>query len=87
LPPHISFPPNGAVVAVQPNGLNQKMPLKASGGHGTLRWVVNGSPLPADVGTGPNVWWMPDSEGFTRITVVDADGRSDTTQIRLKAEK
>jgi penicillin-binding protein 1C len=87
LPPHISFPPNGAVVAVQPNGLNQKMPLKASGGRGTLHWVVNGAPLPADAGTGPEVWWTPDSEGFARITVVDADGRSDTTQIRLRADK
>jgi penicillin-binding protein 1C len=87
LPPHISFPPNGAVVAVQPNGLNQKMPLKAAGGNGTLRWVVNGAPLPADVGTGPQVWWTPEGEGFARITVVDADGRSDTAQIRLKAEK
>ncbi|MBI1212801.1 MAG: penicillin-binding protein 1C [Alphaproteobacteria bacterium] len=87
IPPHISFPPNGAVVAVQPNGLNQRMPLKASGGRGTLRWVVNGMPLPAEAGSGPEVWWTPDSEGFARITVVDADGRSDTSQIRLKAEK
>lgn len=87
LPPRISFPPNGAVVAVQPNGLNQRMPLKASGGKGTLHWVINGTPLPSESGTGPEVWWTPDSEGFARITVVDADGRSDTSQIRLKADK
>jgi penicillin-binding protein 1C len=63
------------------------MPLKASGGKGTLHWVINGTPLPAETGTGPEVWWTPDSEGFARITVVDADGRSDTSQIRLKADK
>jgi hypothetical protein len=27
-----------------------------------------------------------DAEGFAQITVVDADGRSDTAQVRLKAE-
>jgi penicillin-binding protein 1C len=87
MPPRISFPPNGAVVSIQPAGsLQQKLPLKASGGKGVLRWVINGVPLSADVGSGPNIWWTPDGEGFTRITVVDADGRSDTSQVRLKAE-
>ena len=35
---------------------------------------------------GTDSWWTPEGEGFARITVVDADGRSDTSQIRLKAE-
>ena len=88
LPPHISFPPNGAVVSLQPAGqLQQKLPLKAAGGQGMLRWVINGVPLAADIGSGPQIWWTPEGEGFARITVVDADGRSDTSQIRLKAEK
>ena len=88
LPPHISFPPNGAVVALRPAGqLQDKLPLKAAGGKGTLRWVINGMPVAGDAGSGAQIWWTPDGEGFARITVVDADGRSDTSQIRLKAEK
>jgi len=88
LPPRISFPPNGAVVSLRPAGqLQQKLPLKAAGGKGMLRWVINGVPLAADVGSGPQAWWTPEGEGFARITVVDADGRSDTAQVRLKAEK
>src|SRR6185295_4065833 len=37
VPPHISFPPNGAVVSIQPTGnLQQQLPLKATGGKGLL---------------------------------------------------
>jgi membrane carboxypeptidase/penicillin-binding protein PbpC len=47
-----------------------------------LQWVINGTPVEDST----NPWWTPDAEGFAQITVVDADGRSDTAQIRLKAE-
>ncbi len=83
-PPRISFPPNGATVSLMDGGKMQAMPLKAQGGRGPLRWVVNGLPLASTSGT--DSWWTPDGEGFARVTVVDADGRSDTSQIRLKAE-
>ena len=80
-PPRIAFPPNGATVSLDDPKKPQALPLKAQGGREPLRWVINGSPLES-----PNGWWTPDGEGFARITVVDADGRSDTAQIRLKAE-
>jgi penicillin-binding protein 1C len=52
--------------------------LRASGGTAPLRWVVNGLPLPED-----QHYWLPDSEGFARLTLVDAAGRSATVQIRI----
>jgi penicillin-binding protein 1C len=81
-PPRIQFPPNGATISIEDSKKPQALPLKAQGGREPLRWVVNGLPLEAN-----NTWWTPDGEGFARITVVDADGRSDTSQIRLKGEK
>jgi len=81
-PPRISFPPNGAVVSLDDPKKPQPLPLKAQGGRPPLRWVINGMPLESDV----EGWWTPEGEGFARVTVVDADGRSDTAQIRLKAE-
>ncbi|MCE9520799.1 MAG: penicillin-binding protein 1C [Alphaproteobacteria bacterium] len=80
-PPRISFPPNGAVVSLVDPKKPQALPLKAQGGRAPLRWVINGAPL-----SGSDSWWTPDGAGFARVTVVDADGRSDTSQIRLKAE-
>jgi penicillin-binding protein 1C len=82
-PPRISFPPNGATVSISDLKRPEALPLKAQGGRAPLQWVVNGAPLNAEA----NGWWTPDAEGFAQITVVDADGRSDTSQIRLKAEK
>ena len=83
-PPRISFPPNGAVISLLDPAKPQALPLKAQGGRAPLRWVVNG--LPLMIAPGTDGWWTPDGEGFARVTVVDADGRSDTSQIRLKAE-
>lgn len=81
-PPRISFPPNGATVSITDRANPEPMPLKATGGRAPLQWVVNGTPLPDSA----SPWWTPDAEGFAQITVVDADGRSDTAQVRLKAE-
>lgn len=85
-PPRISFPPNGATVSLDNPKKPQAMPLKAQGGRAPLRWVVNGLPLENQSMLGSDSWWTPEGEGFARITVVDADGRSDTSQIRLKAQ-
>jgi penicillin-binding protein 1C len=83
-PPRIAFPPNGAVVSLDNPKKPQALPLKANGGRAPLRWVINGLPLASESLLGADTWWTPEGEGFARITVVDADGRSDTSQIRLK---
>lgn len=81
-PPRISFPPDGATISIADAKKPEALPLKAQGGEAPLHWVVNGQPLEENA----NGWWTPDSEGFAHITVVDANGRSDTAQIRLKVE-
>ena len=81
-PPRIAFPPDGSTVSIANVKKPEALPLKAQGGRPPLRWIVNGVPLSDEA----SPWWTPDDEGFARITVVDADGRSDTAQIRLKAE-
>ncbi|MBI3676032.1 MAG: penicillin-binding protein 1C [Proteobacteria bacterium] len=83
-PPVISFPPNGATVPLPAADAKDKtITLKADGGKGPLTWLVNGSLLGSFDRFQP-VQFVPDGEGFARITVVDARGLSDTSQIRFK---
>ena len=75
--PRILFPPDGAVVEWHPNdGAHGGLPLKAEGGARPLAWVVNGKPAGADA-------WQPDGDGFARIAVVDAEGRSAEVRVRV----
>ena len=50
-----------------------------------LRWIVDGTPLPA-AESWAQTEWKPKSEGFSRVTVIDAEGRSATSNIRLKRD-
>jgi penicillin-binding protein 1C len=84
-PPRISFPPDGAVVSLPPPDAPQSMALKAVGGEGPLRWIINGVPVAG--GEGEQINWTPDGEGFTQVTVVDTAGRSATSRVRFKAAK
>jgi len=81
-PPSISFPPNGATVPL-PQSHDGGVPLKATGGREPLTWLVNGRLLGSFDRFQP-ITLTPDGEGVTRITVVDAQGRSDTAQVRFK---
>jgi penicillin-binding protein 1C len=83
-PPSIAFPPNGAVVPL-PDAKNKDaaLQLKADGGRSPLTWLVNGAPLGSFDRFAPALY-TPQGEGMARVTVVDADGRSDTSQIRFK---
>ena len=76
--PTILYPPNGAVVAWD----GAALPLEAAGGVGQLRWLVDGTPLPA---AGPRrpIYWQPAGLGFARLTVIDADGHSARATVRL----
>jgi penicillin-binding protein 1C len=83
-PPSISFPPNGATVPLaDAKAKDRSIMLKADGGRAPLTWLVDGQLIgsfdrfqPATI--------TPPGEGFARITVVDASGRSDTAKIRFK---
>ncbi len=83
-PPVISFPPNGALVPLpDAQTKDTAVQFKADGGRGPLTWLVNGAPLGSFDRFAPALY-TPQGEGLARVTVVDADGRSDTSEIRFK---
>jgi penicillin-binding protein 1C len=85
-PPSISFPPNGATVPIPgPNAKDRTILFKADGGSGPLTWLVDGQLLGSFDRFQP-VLFQPQGEGFARVTVVDAEGRSDTANIRFKRQ-
>ena len=86
-PPTIAFPPNGTVVPLPAvSAKDETIVLKADGGREPLTWLVNGQLL-GNFDRFQPVLYKPDGEGVARITVVDAQGRSDTSQIRFKKAK
>jgi penicillin-binding protein 1C len=83
-PPSISFPPNGATVPLPAATAKDKtILLKADGGKEPLTWLVNGSLVGSYDRFAPALY-TPEGEGPARVTVVDAEGRSDTAQVRFK---
>lgn len=86
-PPTIAFPPNGTVVPLPvASAKDQSIVLKAEGGREPLTWLVNGQLL-GNFDRFQPVLYTPDGEGVGRITVVDAQGRSDTALVRFKKSK
>lgn len=86
-PPAISFPPNGAVVPLpEASAADPSLQFKADGGRAPLTWLVNGAPLGSFDRFAPALY-TPEGEGLARVTVVDADGRSATSEIRFKKLK
>ena len=82
-PPRILFPPDGAVVEWRADdGAHGGLPLKAEGGAKPLAWIVNGTPL-QKAALGGSGAWEPDGDGFARIAVVDAEGRSAEVRVRV----
>ncbi len=83
-PPSIAFPPDGATVPIPaPNAREKSILFKAEGGRAPFTWLVNGAILGSFDRFTP-VPYQPTGEGFARVTVVDAEGRSDTARIRFK---
>lgn len=85
-PPTIAFPPNGSVVPLPTDPKDKTIVLKADGGKAPLTWLVNGELIGSFDRFQP-VLFTPDGEGLARITVVDAQGRSDSSQVRFKKPK
>jgi penicillin-binding protein 1C len=86
LPLSIQFPVDGSTVSIRQRA---GMPLIASGGQPPLRWLVNDTPLPVDVGGGSHrprrqTLWHPHGVGFARVTVVDAGGRAASARVRVQ---
>jgi len=82
----IAFPPpNSDVEIASSEGQAEELPvaLKAEGGTLPLTWLVDGVPL-ASSPHRRDTFLKPHGPGFVQITVVDAEGHSDRTQIRLR---
>ncbi|MEA2857356.1 MAG: penicillin-binding protein, partial [Methylobacteriaceae bacterium] len=83
-PLRIAFPPNGARVDL---GLNRadasSLALKAQGGAPPLTWIVNGAPVgPPDPRR--QAIWTPDGIGYARVSVIDAQGMTDSVSVRVE---
>ena len=88
----IAYPPNGARVdlglskAVAKPDVGDGPPslaLKAQGGVLPLTWLVNGQPVTA-ANIRREAAWTPDGAGFARVSVVDANGATDSITVRLE---
>jgi len=83
------FPTDGADLALsQLDGSLAPLPLTAAAGRRPLTWLVNGRPL-EDTSirrtTRRDALWHPvRSGGPVRITVIDADGRSDHATVTIR---
>jgi penicillin-binding protein 1C len=76
--PRIVYPPDGALIEWH----GEELPLEAAGGKRPLQWLVDGKPLPPDLPRRP-VYWLPQGIGFVHLTVIDAQGRSAHSAVRL----
>ncbi len=85
-PLKIAFPPNGARIDL---GLTERaeaaapLALKAEGGVPPLTWIVNGEPVGMPE-LRRQASFVPDGAGFTRVSVIDAQGKTDSVVVRLE---
>jgi penicillin-binding protein 1C len=81
----IMFPPNGARLELAGDGSGKPEPiaLKVTGGSGPLTVLVNGLPVAATPGR-RTLFFEPEGPGFVRLTVMDANGSTDSVVVRLQ---
>ncbi len=90
-PLKIFYPPDGARIDLGLKGATDgdkpELALKAQGGAPPLTWMVNGAPLHGELNAQNQrheARWAPDGAGFARVSVVDANGASDSVLVRLE---
>ncbi|MCC5870477.1 MAG: penicillin-binding protein 1C, partial [Gammaproteobacteria bacterium] len=77
--PDIIFPPDGAEVWAEDQ---ERSFVPAARGRAPLRWYSNGAPVPLDAAGAPV--WTPGTPGFHELVVVDREGRSASTRVRVR---
>ncbi len=83
-PPHILYPPDGAIVDLSlEDGGRSALSLEAEGGVPPYRWSVNGIPVAAPSTLGAPQW-QPDGPGYARISVLDRAGHRASATIDLR---
>ena len=80
---HILFPPDGARLDLSTtDGKPDPIPLKITGAVAPLTLFVNGNPVPPqERGT---LFFTPDGPGFSRVTVIDSTGATDSVFVRIE---
>jgi penicillin-binding protein 1C len=81
---HIMYPPNGAQIELATtDGKPDPVTLKVSGGVEPLTVLVNGVPVAAQAGK-RTMFFAPDGPGFVRLTVMDANGATESVLVRVQ---
>ncbi|CUX57862.1 MULTISPECIES: penicillin-binding protein 1C [Agrobacterium] len=78
--PRIVYPPEGARVELSSQSGISPLVLKLQGGRAPFRWLANGLPLP-DASHRRNSEWRPEGQGYSTLTVIDADGRASSVRV------
>jgi penicillin-binding protein 1C len=78
--PRIVFPPDGARVELASGDGAMPLVLKLQGGRAPFRWLANGEPVEAPSRRRTSRW-LPDGTGFSKLTVIDAAGRTASVEV------
>ena len=73
----VHFPPDGVTLKLSRWGRFRPVRLKATGGAGPVRWLVNGRLLDGTV-------WQPEASGVVTLTALDARGHRARTTVQVK---
>lgn len=83
--PNISYPPDGARVELPSDAGDTPRPIivKVRGGAAPFNWFADGTPISLQTRR-PRIGWTPHGRGFSTLTVIDAEGRSDQVTVFLE---
>ncbi len=82
-PLEIAFPPDGARIDLGGGGEMAALALKALGGVPPFTWLVDGVPVVNQDARRESLWENP-GPGFARLSVIDANGATATTMVRVE---
>ena len=79
-PPHILFPPHQAEVW---KDRSTRSFVLAAEGRRPLSWYVDGEPVKRN--SAGDAVWLPSMPGFYKVSVVDAEGRTSKSDVRIRS--
>jgi penicillin-binding protein 1C len=80
----IMYPPNGAQIELMmTDGKPDPVALKVTGGVEPLTVLVDGMPVAMEGGR-RTLFFAPDGPGFVRVTVIDANGATESVMLRIQ---
>ena len=76
--PAVTFPPDGSEVELMAGNLK----VRVQGGTAPFTWLANGAPVATGLAARETLLALP-GPGFVTLSVIDAEGRSARTSVRL----